>query len=335
MIHLRDLPDRSRELPDSRVLLVQQQMFGYTEEELRVLLAPMARTGAEPLGSMGTDTPLAVLSDRPRLLYDYFSQLFAQVTNPPLDAIREELVTALGTATGPEHNLLEPGPASCRQVVLPYPVISDSDLAKIVHINDDGDLPGFAAHVVDGRYQVAGGGDALAARLDEIRAEVSAAIAAGARIIVLSDRGAEAGGCRRPSGPSPELRPRTRRRDAELAPIPSLLLTGAVHHHLIAEQTRTMAGLVVESGDARECHHIALLLGYGAAAVCPYLAIETVQEMVRRGTLREVTERRRPRQPDQGARQGRAEDHVEDGRLDGRVLHRRAAVRGGRPRSRR
>jgi glutamate synthase (NADPH) large chain len=285
MIHLRDLPERTRELPDSRVLLVQQQMFGYTEEDLRILLAPMARTGAEPLGSMGSDTPLAVLSDRPRLLYDYFSQLFAQVTNPPLDAIREELVTSLGTATGPEHNLLEPGPASCRQVVLPFPVISDEDLAKIVHINDDGNLSGFASHVVDGRYEVNGGGAALTARLAEIRAEVSAAIAGGARIIVLSDRGAEAGGGL-PGGAAGVAAD-----DARLAPIPSLLLTGAVHHHLIAEQTRTMAGLVVESGDARECHHIALLLGYGAAAVCPYLAIETVEEMVRRGTLRDVTER--------------------------------------------
>ena len=315
------------------MLLVQQQLFGYTEEELRVLLAPMARTGAEPLGSMGTDTPLAVLSDRPRLLYDYFSQLFAQVTNPPLDAIREELVTALGTATGPEHNLLEPGPASCRQVVLPFPVIGDSDLAKIVHINDDGDLPGFAAHVVDGRYQVAGGGAALAARLDEIRAEVSAAIARGARIIVLSDRGAEAGGGRAEGYP-PQTPADGEPPDAlRLAPIPSLLLTGAVHHHLIAEQTRTMAGLVVESGDARECHHIALLLGYGAAAVCPYLAIETVEEMVRRGTLRDVTEQAAETQPDQGTGQGRAEDHVEDGRVDRRLLYRRAAVRGGRPRS--
>ena len=285
MVHLRDLPDRARELPDSRVLVVQQQMFGYTEEDLRILLAPMARTGAEPLGSMGSDTPLAVLSDRPRLLYDYFSQLFAQVTNPPLDAIREELVTSLGTATGPEHNLLEPGPASCRQVVLPFPVISDSDLAKIVHINDDGNLSGFASHVVDGRYEVAGGGDALVARLAEIRADVSAAIAGGARIIVLSDRGAEAG------GGLPASAGEIAADDARLAPIPSLLLTGAVHHHLIAEQTRTMAGLIVESGDARECHHIALLLGYGAAAVCPYLAIESVEEMVRRGTLRDVTER--------------------------------------------
>jgi glutamate synthase (NADPH/NADH) large chain len=284
MVHLRNLPERTRELPDSRVLLVQQQLFGYTEEELRVLLAPMARTGAEPLGSMGTDTPLAVLSDRPRLAYDYFSQLFAQVTNPPLDAIREELVTSLGTATGPEHNLLEPGPASCRQVVLPYPVISDSDLAKIVHINDDGDMQGFASHVVDGRYEVAGGGPALQARLAEIRAEVSAAIASGARIIVLSDRGAQAGG-----GPTGGQAPDAAT-EAELAPIPSLLLTGAVHNHLIAERTRTRAGLIVESGDARECHHIALLLGYGAAAVCPYLAIETVEEMVRRGVIRDVSE---------------------------------------------
>jgi glutamate synthase (NADPH) large chain len=285
MVHLRNLPERTRELPDSRVLLVQQQLFGYTEEELRVLLAPMARTAAEPLGSMGTDTPLAILSDRPRLAYDYFSQLFAQVTNPPLDAIREELVTSLGTATGPEHNLLEPGPASCRQVVLPYPVISDSDLAKIVHINDDGDMQGFAAHVVDGRYEVAGGGPALQARLADIRAEVSEAIAGGARIIVLSDRGAQAGG-----GPTGGAAPDAAT-EAELAPIPSLLLTGAVHNHLIAERTRTRAGLIVESGDARECHHIALLLGYGAAAVCPYLAIETVEEMVRRGTIRDVTER--------------------------------------------
>jgi len=285
MVHLRNLPERTRELPDSRVLLVQQQLFGFTEEELRVVLAPMARTGAEPLGSMGTDTPLAVLSDRPRLVYDYFSQLFAQVTNPPLDAIREELVTSLGSATGPEHNLLDPGPASCRQVVLPYPVISDNDLAKIVHINDDRDMQGFASYVVDGRYEVAGGGPALQARLAEIRAEVSTAIAAGARIIVLSDRGAEAGG-----GPTGG-QALDAGAETELAPIPSLLLTGAVHHHLIAERTRTRAGLIVESGDARECHHIALLLGYGAAAVCPYLAIESVEEMVRRGTIRDVSER--------------------------------------------
>ncbi|HEU5421618.1 MAG TPA: glutamate synthase large subunit [Streptosporangiaceae bacterium] len=264
-LHLDQLPGRTRELPDSRALLTQQQEFGYTEEELRVLLSPMARTGAEPVGSMGTDTPLAVLSDRPRLIFDYFSQLFAQVTNPPLDAIREELVTSLAATVGPETNLFSPGPASCRQVVLPYPVLSETDLAKIVHVNDDGDLPGFAAHVIDGRYPVAAGGAGLRRRLAEIRAEVSAAIAGGARFIVLSDR----------AGPGQQ----------RLAPIPSLLLTGAVHHHLIRERTRSLAGLIVETGDARECHHIALLIGYGAAAVCPYLAIDSVEELASRGVL--------------------------------------------------
>src|SRR5205823_9490215 len=193
-------------------LLAQQRVHGYTEEELRIILAPMARAGSEPIGSMGTDTPVAVLSGRPRLMFTYFTQLFAQVTNPPLDAIREELVTSLGTITGPEQNLLEPIPASCRQIVLPYPVINDNDLAKIIHINDDGNLPGFAAHVVDGRFPAAGGGAALRERLADICAEVSAAIRAGARIIVLSDRGAAGR-----AGPGQGW-------DPSLAPIPSLLL---------------------------------------------------------------------------------------------------------------
>jgi glutamate synthase (NADPH) large chain len=280
LLHLADLPDRERELPDSGELTARQQLFGYTEEELRVLLAPMARAGAEPIGSMGTDTPIAALSDRPRLVFDYFTQLFAQVTNPPLDAIREELVTSLQSATGPERNLFEPGPASCRQIVLPYPVISDNDLNKIIHINDDGDLPGFASCVVDGRFEVAGGGDALRGRLAEICREVSQAIAAGARIIVLSDRGAGASA------------PGLAHLDRGLAPIPSLLLTGAVHHHLIRERTRTRAGLIVEAGDARECHHIALLVGYGAAAVNPYLALASVEDMARRGALANITARK-------------------------------------------
>jgi glutamate synthase (NADPH) large chain len=277
LMHLDDLPDRHRPLPGGAELTTRQRLSGYTEEELRVLLAPMAATGAEPVGSMGTDTPLAVLSGRPRLVFDYFTQLFAQVTNPPLDAIREELVTSLASATGPEGNLLEPTPASCRQVVLPYPVISDNDLAKIIHINDDGNLPGFAATVLDGRYRVAGGGAALRERLAEICAEASAAIAAGARIIVLSDRGATD-----PAGAP----------DPGLAPVPSLLLTGAVHHHLIRERTRTMVGLVVETADAREAHHIALLIGYGAAAVNPYLALETAEDMVRRGVLPGIAPRK-------------------------------------------
>jgi glutamate synthase (NADPH) large chain len=270
-VHLDELPPRTRELPDSRELVSQQQLFGYTEEELRIILAPMARTGAEPVGSMGTDTPLAVLSDRPRLLFDYFTQLFAQVTNPPLDAIREELVTSMAATVGPEHNLFNPSPASCRQVMLPFPVISETDLAKIVHINDDGDMPGFAAHVVDGRYRVAEGGPGLVRRLDEIRAEVSDAIRRGARFVVLSDRAGHRDG------------------QHDLAPIPSLLLTGAVHHHLIRERTRSLAGLVVEAGDARECHHIALLIGYGAAAVCPYLAIDSAEELAARGLAGDVT----------------------------------------------
>jgi len=252
-------------------LITLQRMHGYTEEELRVILAPMARAGAEPIGSMGTDTPLAVLSDRPRLMFDYFTQLFAQVTNPPLDAIREELVTSLGTITGPEQNLLVPIPASCRQIVLPYPVIGDQDLAKIVHINDEGNLPGLASHVVDGRYDPRRGGDGLRGRLADICAEVSAAIESGARLIILSDR----------ADPRPDA-----------VPIPSLLLTGAVHHHLIKQKSRTRAGLVVEAGDVRECHHVALLIGYGAAAVNPYLAIESVRDLVRRGVLTGVSEKK-------------------------------------------
>src|ERR1700744_1683433 len=267
LVHLDDLPDRKREIPTDSDLLTRQRTFGYTEEELRVILAPMARNGTEPIGSMGTDTPVAVLSGRPRLVFDYFTQLFAQVTNPPLDAIREELVTSLGTMTGPELNLLEPVPASCRQIVLPFPVISDNDLAKIVHINDEGNLPGFASHVVDGRYDPRGGGPSLRARLAEMCAEVSNAITGGARLIILSDR------LRDPADGT--------------VPIPSLLLTGAVHHHLIKQKSRTQAGLVIEAGDVRECHHVALLIGFGAAAVNPYLAIESVRDLVRRGMVRD------------------------------------------------
>ena len=205
LVHLDDLPDTQggsggRVVPPSggspggrppgenTDLVTLQRLHGYTEEELRLILTPMAKSASEPIGSMGTDTPVAVLSDRPRLVFDYFTQLFAQVTNPPLDAIREELVTSLGTITGPEQNLLRPIPASCRQIVLPYPVISDNDLAKIAHINDMGNLPGFASHVVDGRYDPRGGGPGLRARLAQICQEVSAAIESGARLIILSDR---------------------------------------------------------------------------------------------------------------------------------------------------
>ncbi len=266
LVHLGDLPPREHILHTASSVARRQQTFGYTAEELRVLLAPMARTGAEALGSMGTDSPIAVLSQKPRLLFDYFTQQFAQVTNPPLDAIREELVTALGTVIGPEGNALEATPAQARQVVLPFPVIDNDDLAKIVHINADGDLPGFATHVVRGLYDVTGGEAALRARLEEIFAEVSDAIAAGTRFVVLSDRD---------SG-------------RDLAPIPSLLLTSAVHHHLIREKTRTQVGLIVEAGDVREVHHVALLVGYGAAVVNPYLAMESVEDLVRSGFVEGV-----------------------------------------------
>ncbi|HEX3706873.1 MAG TPA: glutamate synthase large subunit [Mycobacteriales bacterium] len=265
-LHLESLPDREHISYSHESVVRRQQAFGYTEEELRILVAPMARTGAEAIGSMGTDTPVAALSARPRLLFDYFTQLFAQVTNPPLDAIREELVTSLSTSIGPERNLLDPTPASCRQVTLSFPVLDNDELAKIIHVNDDGDLPGFACRVVQGLYPVSGGGDALRTALERVRQEVSDAIASGARLIVLSDRDG----------------------DAELAPIPSLLLTSAVHHHLIREKTRTKVGLVVEAGDVREVHHVALLVGYGAAAVNPYLAMESVEDLVRSGVVAEL-----------------------------------------------
>ncbi|GAB2817852.1 glutamate synthase large subunit [Actinocorallia aurea] len=268
LVRFEELPPREREVPTHDTLVKRQQTFGYTEEELRVILAPMASTGAEPIGSMGTDTPVAALSEKPRLLFEYFKQLFAQVTNPPLDAIREEMITSLHSTLGPEGNLLDPGPDSCKRLVLQTPILDNDELAKIIHINDEGALPHLQAHVVHGTYPVAGGGEALVKRLAEICSEVSREIAAGARMIVLSDRGA----------------------DSARAAIPSLLLTGTVHHHLIAEKTRTRVGLVVETGDARECHHMALLIGYGASAVNPYLAIETVQDLVRAGELKGVDE---------------------------------------------
>ncbi|MFG2978591.1 glutamate synthase large subunit [Streptomyces sp. NPDC048331] len=262
-IELSDLPEREHIVHTHASVTRRQQTFGYTEEELRVILAPMARTAGEPLGSMGTDSPIAALSERPRLLFDYFTQLFAQVTNPPLDAIREELVTSLLSSLGPQGNLLESTAASCRSVTLPFPVIDNDELAKLIHINADGDMPGMKAATLSGLYRVSGGGEALAARIEQIRAEADAAIANGARLIVLSDRHS----------------------DAEHAPIPSLLLTSAVHHHLIATKQRTQVGLLVEAGDVREVHHVALLIGYGAAAVNPYLAMESVEDLLRAGTF--------------------------------------------------
>jgi glutamate synthase (NADPH/NADH) large chain len=269
LIALEDLTPRTMLTPQHGSVVRQQRTFGYTTEELKIILAPMAKVSYEPIGSMGTDTPVAVLSSRPRLLFDYFSQLFAQVTNPPLDAIREELVTSLQKRLGPESNLLAASPASCRQVELPHPILSNDELAKLLYINEDGDLPGLRAFAIDGLFPVAGGGLALEAALEGVRREVSQAILDGAKIIVLSDRNST----------------------SELAPIPSLLLTSAVHHHLIQEKTRTQVGLVVETGEAREVHHMALLLGYGAGAVNPYLAFETIEDMIREGTIEGLTPR--------------------------------------------
>lgn len=267
MVRLEDLPAREHIIYPHSSVVRRQRAFGYTEEELRIILAPMAKSGLEPLGSMGSDTPIAVLSKRPRLLFDYFAQIFAQVTNPPLDAIREELVTSLGSSLGPEQNLLDPTAASCRQIQLPFPVIDNDELAKIIHVNADGNQAGFASHIVRGLFQVSEGGEGLRARIEEIRREVSDAIKDGAHIIVLSDRDG----------------------DSENAPIPSLLLTSAIHHHLIREKTRTRVGLVIEAGDVREVHHVALLIGYGAAAVNPYLAMESVEDLVHQGVISGVT----------------------------------------------
>ncbi len=267
LIHLDELPEREHVVHTAKSVARRQQTFGYTEEELRIVLGPMAVNGGEALGSMGTDTPIAVLSARPRLLFDYFTQLFAQVTNPPLDALREELVTALGSTIGPEGNLLAATPAHARQLVLTFPVIDNDELAKIVHINADGDLPGYATVVVRGLYNVHGGVEALRERLDQICEQVSEAIEDGARFLVLSDRDS----------------------NRDLAPIPSLLLTSAVHHHLIRTKQRTQVGLLVEAGDVREVHHVALLIGYGAAAVNPYLAMESVEDLVRAHAITGVT----------------------------------------------
>ena len=268
LLHLNDLPGRFMLRPQHSSVVKRQRAFGYTEEDLKILLAPMARTGTEPIGSMGSDTPIAALSNRSRLLFDYFAQLFAQVTNPPLDAIREELVTSTSSVIGPEANVLEPGPESCRQIVVPYPILSNEQLAKIQYINDDGQYPHFDAFAIDGLFPVAEGGAGLRNALDDVCAKISEAVANGAKVIILSDRYS----------------------DDKMAPIPSLLLTSAVHHHLIREQTRTKVGLVVECGDAREVHHMALLLGYGAGAINPYLAFETIDDLIHRGIIADVDE---------------------------------------------
>jgi len=259
-IALADLPEREHIVHTPLSVARRQRTFGYTEEEVRILITPMAKTGAEPIGAMGSDTPIAVLSDRPRTLFDYFTQQFAQVTNPPLDSIREEVVTSMRAGLGPERNLLGESPEHARQVSLSFPVIDNDELAKIQHI--DG-RAGIRAVTIKGLYDVLEGAKEVAKRLAEMCAEADAAIARGAEFIVLSDRDS----------------------DKDYAPIPSLLMLSAVHHHLIRSGTRMRAGLIVEAGDVREVHHVALLVGYGASAVNPYLAMETAEDLVRRGMI--------------------------------------------------
>ncbi|MDX6290688.1 MAG: glutamate synthase large chain, partial [Blastocatellia bacterium] len=243
-------------------LLTRQQAFGYTNEDLSALLTPMALDGNEAIGSMGTDTPLAVLSERPQLLYNYFKQLFAQVTNPPVDAIREALVMSTDTTVGPEANMLEPTAECARQIKLSSPILTNKELEKLKHLGDAG-FSGFRSITLPMLFSADDGRRGLEDALDSLCRSSSKAISDGFGIILLSDRGV------------------TR----DLAPIPALLAVSAIHHHLIREGTRTQVGFVIESGEPREVHHFALLLGYGAAAINPYLAFETLSDMIRRGLL--------------------------------------------------
>jgi len=242
-------------------LLEQQMAFGYTVEDLKYILGPMAKNGEEAVGSMGNDAALAVLSDRPQLLYNYFKQLFAQVTNPPLDAIREECVTSVRTTIGPEGNLLDPRPESCHRISLKMPFIDNAEMAKFKNLTD-----GYLrSAVLPMLFPANGGPEALEKAMDELCRRADEAIDNGANIIILSDRGV-----------SPEW-----------APIPTLLAVAGLHNHLVRERKRTRAGLVVETGEARESHHFALLIGYGAEAINPWLAIDTLEQMRRDGLLDE------------------------------------------------
>ena len=263
LIPLADVPEAPpAPAPDHETLLHRQQAFGYTLEDLKYILNPMGNQGEEAIGSMGTDTPLAVLSDRAQPLFNYFKQLFAQVTNPPLDAIREELVTSVLTVTGGEANLLEPTSDACKLIALETPILDNDDLAKLKQLEG---WRGFRSEVLPMTFPVAEGAAGMERALDALFDGAVAAIAAGSNILVLSDRGV----------------------DAQNAPIPSLLACSGLHHHLVRKGLRTRAGLVVECGDAREVHHFALLFGYGAGLINPYVAFETLDDMRNQGMLKE------------------------------------------------
>ncbi|QYJ16574.1 Ferredoxin-dependent glutamate synthase 1 [Rubrobacter xylanophilus DSM 9941] len=259
-IHLDELPDVEPDpRPEPATLFERQRAFGYTVEDLRLLLAPMARGGKEPDGSMGTDTPLAVLSERPQLLFNYFKQHFAQVTNPPIDPLREELVMSLKMSLGPEQNLFDETPKHCRRVLLDHPILTGPELEKVRHLGAEP----FSATTLSTLFPAAGGGEGLRRALESLCERAERAVRGGSPVLVLSDRGV-----------SPNQ-----------APIPSLLATAAVHHHLVRRGIRTATTLVVETAEAREVHHFALLVGYGATAVNPYLAFETIEKLARDGML--------------------------------------------------
>ncbi len=263
MLELADVPDAPHlPEPDHDTVLQRQQAFGYTFEDLRILMSPMARDGVEAIGSMGTDTPLAVLSDKPQSLFNYFKQLFAQVTNPPIDCIREEIVTSAETTIGSERNLLKPEPESCHVIELKSPILTNEEFAKLKHINQ----PGFKSITLPILFDAKTGEAGLAKAMDELCASASQAIKEGVNILILSDRGV----------------------NKDKAPIPSLLAVAGLHHHLIREGTRTRVGLVLESGEPREVHHFSLLIGYGCGAINPYLAFETLDDMIRQGLLKGI-----------------------------------------------
>ena len=259
---LTDLPVQQDDRSIEGTLETRQLTFGYTHEDLKVLLAPMAANGKEALGSMGTDTPIAALSKRSRLLPDYFQQLFAQVTNPPLDAIREELVTAVQTTLGPRGNLLEPGDRSIRQIGLAHPVLTPNEFRRLLPTPNAEPESGLQSTILDIVFPAAAGADGLRKALDELRTAADRAVADGFKILILSDRSISRSN----------------------APIPALLATAAVHHHLVKAGTRGQADLVIETGEAREVHHIATLLGFGARAVHPYVMFETISDLVVKGS---------------------------------------------------
>jgi len=263
LVSLESLPEAPHvHEPDHKTVTLRQQAFGYTFEDLRILMAPMGKDGVEPVGSMGTDTPLAVLSNKPQLLYNYFKQLFAQVTNPPIDCIREEIVTSTETTVGPERNLLKPEPKSARQIKLKSPILTNEEFEKLRHIHH----PDFKSVVLPILYDAKGGGKALEEALKKMYQLASRAIKNHANLIILSDRGI----------------------NQEHAAIPALLAVSGLHHHLIREGTRTKVGLILESGEPRETHHFALLIGYGAGAINPYLAFETLDDMIHQGILKNI-----------------------------------------------